>query len=101
ANGQAGDDPVASLHASRRRAHARPARARGREVNTMQFLGAGLCALALAHTFSTKYFERLAHRRPDHAGAWHLLAEVEVVFGFWAMVLVVLMATVEGRGSAT
>jgi Na+/H+ antiporter NhaD/arsenite permease-like protein len=67
----------------------------------MQFLGAGLFALALAHTFSTKYFERLAHRRPDHAGAWHLLAEVEVVFGFWAMVLVVLMATVEGRGSAT
>ncbi|MBX6392215.1 MAG: hypothetical protein IRY96_01985, partial [Burkholderiales bacterium] len=46
-----------------------------------------LFALAVVHTFSTKYFEIIAERHPRHAGIWHLLGEVEVVFGFWAMVL--------------
>ena len=45
-------------------------------------------ALAIIHTFSTAFFEGLAHKQPNHAGVWHLLGEVEVVFGFWAMVLV-------------
>lgn len=64
-------------------------------------IAALLFAVAIAHTFATKYFERLAHLRPAHAGLWHLLAEVEVVFGFWALVLVVLMFAVEGRAAAT
>lgn len=67
----------------------------------MQMLGASLFALALIHTFSTKLFERLAHSRPRHAGLWHLLGEVEVVFGFWAFVLVVAMFAIEGKDSAT
>ena len=41
-------------------------------------------ALAVIHTFSTKFFEHLAHKQPNHAGVWHLLGEVEAVFGFWA-----------------
>jgi len=45
-------------------------------------------ALAILHTFSTKFFAHLAHVNPRHAGLWHLLAEVEVVFGFWAFVLI-------------
>jgi predicted cation transporter len=67
----------------------------------MQWIGGVLFAVALLHTFSTKFFERMAHRRPDHAGVWHLLGEVEVVFGFWAMVLIVVMALLEGTGAAT
>lgn len=67
----------------------------------IQWVGAGLFALALVHTFSTKFFERMAHRRPDHAGIWHLLGEVEVVFGFWALVLIVVMAALQGTGAAT
>ncbi len=59
---------------------------------TVQIVGAVIFALALIHTFSTSIFERLAHARPAHAGVWHLLGEVEVVFGFWAMILVVAMA---------
>lgn len=70
-------------------------------MTTIQLVGAGLFAVALVHTFSTKFFERMAHRRPAHAGIWHLLGEVEVVFGFWAMVLVVVMMAVQGRESAT
>jgi len=52
------------------------------------------------HTFSAKAFERVAHRYPAHAGVWHLLGEVEVVFGFWAMVLVAYIAIAGGGGEA-
>ena len=69
-------------------------------MTTPELIGAGLFGIALIHTFSTKFFERMAHRRPDHAGVWHLLGEVEVVFGFWAMVLVLAMTVTEiGRAS--
>ena len=64
-------------------------------------IAAALFAAAILHTFSAKYFERLAHRRPDHAGLWHLLGEVEVVFGFWAMILMVAMLLIDGKGAAT
>ena len=62
----------------------------------IEVIAAVLFAVALAHTFSTKYFEYLAHRHDRHAGLFHLLGEVEVVFGFWALVLIVMMAVVEG-----
>ncbi|WP_184039672.1 putative Na+/H+ antiporter [Chitinivorax tropicus] len=64
-------------------------------------IGAALFAIALIHTFSTKFFERLAHRRPEHAGLFHLLGEVEVVFGFWAMVLMLFMFAVHDKATAT
>lgn len=54
----------------------------------VEIAAAGIFAVAVLHTFSTKFFERLAHSQPSHAGIWHLLGEVEAVFGFWAMVLV-------------
>ena len=63
---------------------------------TIEIIAAVLFATALLHTFSTTLFERLAHRHPRHAGLLHLLGEVEVVFGFWAMVLVVTMALLDG-----
>jgi hypothetical protein len=62
----------------------------------LQWIAASLFAVALLHTFGVKWFERLSHRHPRHAGLFHLLGEVEVVFGFWAIVLVVLMALVDG-----
>ena len=71
------------------------------EPTTIQILGAVLFALAVIHTFSTKYFEDLSHRHPRHAGLLHLLGEVEVVFGFWAMVLMVLMFAITGQNKAT
>jgi hypothetical protein len=36
----------------------------------------------------------LGRRFPRHAGLFHLLGEVEVVFGFWAMVLVLAMGSI-------
>jgi hypothetical protein len=67
----------------------------------IQILAAALFALAVLHTFSTKFFEQLAHTQPRHAGLWHLLGEVEVVFGFWAMVLVVCMFAISGKPATT
>ncbi len=66
----------------------------------IQLGGAILFAIAVIHTFSAKFFERLAHAQPAHAGIWHLLGEVEVVFGFWAMVLIAYMALAGGGGPA-
>ena len=70
-------------------------------ITWIQLTGATLFGLAIVHTFSTKYFEHLAHTRPGHAGLWHLLGEVETVFGFWAFVLLVFMAAALGWGAAS
>lgn len=66
----------------------------------IQLTASILFALAVIHTFSTKYFEHLAHIQPQHAGIWHLLGEVEVVFGFWAMILILFMFAVGGKTEA-
>lgn len=68
---------------------------------TLEIVGAALFALAVLHTFSTRYFEHLAHTRTAHSGLWHLLGEVETVFGFWALVLVLFMALAYGWGHAS
>ena len=68
---------------------------------TIQLTGTLLFAIAVAHTFMTKYFERLAHQQPKHAGTWHLLGEVEVVFGFWAFVLLGFMSLTNGTAATT
>ena len=64
-----------------------------------EITAATIFAIALLHTFSTRYFQRLAHVQPAHAGLWHLLGEVEVVFGFWAMVLLLFLISQSGTGN--
>jgi hypothetical protein len=66
----------------------------------IQWIAAAVFAIALIHTFSVKQFERLSHRHPRHAGLFHLLGEIEVVFGFWAIVLMVLLAFASGGAAA-
>ncbi len=66
----------------------------------VEWVAAAIFGVALLHTFTAKYFEKLAHRLPRHAGLLHLLGEVEVVFGFWAIVLVLLMAVMSDGGEA-
>ena len=70
-------------------------------IGPLEITGAALFALAVLHTFSTRYFEHLAHTRTAHAGVWHLLGEVEAVFGFWAFVLVLFMALAYGWGRSS
>jgi hypothetical protein len=66
----------------------------------IELIAAVLFAIALVHTFAAKQIEHLSHRFPRHAGVFHLLGEVEVVFGFWAVVLVLVMALMAGGGEA-
>lgn len=66
----------------------------------IEWISASIFAIALVHTFATKQFERLSGRFPRHSGLFHLLGEVEVVFGFWAIVLIVVMALSSGGSAA-
>ncbi|HSH55120.1 MAG TPA: putative Na+/H+ antiporter, partial [Methylotenera sp.] len=66
----------------------------------MNVVAAIIFALALVHTFTAKSFAVLAHRHPNHAGLFHLLGEVEVVFGFWAFILIGLLAIFSGGHQA-
>ncbi len=70
-------------------------------IGLLEITGAALFALAVVHTFSTRYFEHLAHTRTAHAGIWHLLGEVEAVFGFWAILLVLFIALAYGWGRSS
>jgi hypothetical protein len=70
-------------------------------IGLLEITGAALFAAAVLHTFSTRYFEHLAHTRTAHAGIWHLLGEVEAVFGFWAIVLVLFIALAYGWGTSS
>lgn len=65
-------------------------------MTLLQFVAAILFAIALIHTFAAPFFARLAHRYSRHEGLLHLLGEVEVVFGFWACILIIAMALIAG-----
>lgn len=64
----------------------------GDAPSVLQLVATVLFSLAVLHTFMTSYFQQMAHVFPRHSGVWHLLGEVEAVFGFWAMILIVFMA---------
>lgn len=66
----------------------------------IQYVALAIFVMALAHTFAAKQFERLSHRYPEHAGLFHLLGEIEVVFGFWAIVLILAMGLMRGGDEA-
>jgi hypothetical protein len=72
----------------------------GLSPGIVEVAAAAIFSVAVLHTFSTAYFRHLAHVNPSHAGLWHLLGEVEVVFGFWAMVLLLFLVAHSGTGSA-
>lgn len=68
--------------------------------HSVELAGAVIFGLALVHTFLAKRFEVLAHRHPEHAGLFHFLGEVEVVFGFWAMILILAIIALAGPQQA-
>ncbi|WP_369822701.1 putative Na+/H+ antiporter [Bordetella sp. N] len=67
---------------------------------TINLIAAALFAVALLHTFCAPLFLKAAHKSERHSGLLHLLGEVEVVFGFWAGILLVFMALVNGGADA-
>src|SRR5690606_14433648 len=61
-------------------------------ASPLEYVATVLFAIAIVHTFSVPVFARLANKGGNHAGLWHMLSEVEAVFGVWACVLVAYMA---------
>jgi hypothetical protein len=57
-------------------------------------------AIAVLHTFCSSYFEKLASKSLRHSGLWHLLGEVEIVFGFWAAILIIFISLSDSLESA-
>src|SRR5215204_3739452 len=87
------------------------------QIEPFNAIATGVFVLAIFHTFAAARFARLAHRvqhrhdegaqahgRPAspslRAEALHFLGEVEVVFGLWAVVLVVATAAYVGWEAA-
>lgn len=65
-------------------------------VSHTEVVASILFAIAIIHTFSVPVFARLANKGGTHAGLWHMLSEVEAVFGVWACALFVWMALTLG-----
>lgn len=65
----------------------------------LEIAGTLLFACAVLHTFLTSVFQRWAARYPEGSvkeNLFHLLGEVEVVFGLWAGLFVIVYAALEG-----
>lgn len=71
----------------------------GMDASHIELVASTLFGLAILHTFSVKRFQHWAHQCKDGSvgeNLFHLLGEVEVVFGLWAGLLIVYMAFTEG-----
>jgi hypothetical protein len=69
----------------------------------MEIIGTVVFATAILHTFVVQKILNWSHRFPKGSlmsGFLHLMAEVEIVFGAWAAIFLILMTIIEG-GKAT
>jgi len=69
----------------------------------LNILGTIFFGCAVAHTFLVKKFQHIAKRYSKGSAGenfFHLLGEVEVVFGIWAVVYIICMAIISGFNSA-
>lgn len=72
-------------------------------VHLIEIMGTVCFALAIVHTFMTSVFQKLAHMYEDGSigeNLFHLLGEVEVVFGFWAGLFIIMVGTMTGFSHA-
>ena len=63
----------------------------------IQFVASFIFAIAILHTFSVKFFKSLAHKYSKHKKILHMFGEVEIVFGFWAIILVLFFFISSGK----
>lgn len=73
------------------------------QPSAIEILGTSFFLLAVLHTFAVSRFQALATRYPSGSigeNAFHLLGEVEVVFGLWAGVFILSHAILTGYASA-
>jgi hypothetical protein len=68
--------------------------------SSSQILSTVLFFTAILHTFFVSKFERIAHRYSKNSishNFWHLISEVEIVFGFWSFVFLFIFMLDSGR----
>lgn len=68
----------------------------------INYLGTGFFTLALIHTFLVSVFAKISRRFPEDSALesfFHLLSEVEIVFGFWAFLFLSTWAVIAGPSS--
>ncbi len=72
--------------------------------HSIEIAGAIVFAVAVLHTFSVKRFEHLAHQFRSGSVRqrfFHLMGEVEVVFGLWAGLFLAIMTVMVSFDAAT
>lgn len=65
----------------------------------IEILGSVLFAVAILHSFVASFFMRLSHRWPAKhflSAFFHLIGEVEIVFGLWGFVLLAVWSLLDG-----
>lgn len=73
------------------------------QSTTIEILASALFAIAILHTLFANRFQILACRYPQGSvpeNLFHLLGEVEVVFGLWAGIFIIAYAAISGPGNA-
>lgn len=66
---------------------------------SIEVISTVILAVALVHSFMTPVFAKISKKFPEGSSSeafFHLLAEVEVVFGFWSAIFLSLWAVLEG-----
>ena len=66
-------------------------------ATSIQLIASVIFAIAILHTFSVKFFKKLAHQYPRHEKIFDMLGEVEIVFGFWAITLILIFFLLSGK----
>lgn len=72
-------------------------------ATTLEIISTILFFIAIIHTFLVSKFEHIADQKPKgsmSANIWHYLAEVEVVFGLWALVFIAVFISLSGPAEA-
>jgi hypothetical protein len=55
---------------------------------SLQTIGTALFFVAILHIFTTPWLKKLADTHHRFTTVWHLLSEIELVFGLWAIVFI-------------
>lgn len=73
------------------------------QVTPIELVSTVLFFLAIIHTFLVSKFEHIADQKEKGsiaANIWHFLAEVEVVFGIWALIFLTFYVVMQGSAEA-
>jgi len=72
-------------------------------ATNLELISTILFFVAIIHTFLVSKFEHIADRKTKGsmaANVWHYMAEVEVVFGMWALIFVAFYVAIDGVAPA-